>query len=326
MVSKTESHLELFFQPHVLAFDMLCRTRSFSRAGEILGVSQSTVSRRVAAIEDELGVELVQRGVRPLQLTHEGQLLAEILRKEVEAVDSGLLDVLQCGLRKIHLRMGCITSLQDCLDTPVIKAFSDTVSRIKFRHGTSTKLLSEFDVNELDLFVSSQPFLNREDVYRRFAFSEPNVIVAPAAARLPEVPSWENLRFCGLPKIGLSARTSNGEFERQYFHKLGIEFVESIETDDFDPFLDMVEEGLGWGIVTPVFLLSDADRRGNLRLYPMPEPVVKREIYVLARNEETYRRLADRLTGITRREVSRLYEEVFVPKWPWLASALSFED
>ena len=32
-----------FFQPQILAFDMVCKTRSFSEAGKALGVSQSNI-------------------------------------------------------------------------------------------------------------------------------------------------------------------------------------------------------------------------------------------------------------------------------------------
>jgi len=41
---------------------------SFSRAARVLGVRQSAVSRRIQALEDELGVSLFERqlnGVRP---------------------------------------------------------------------------------------------------------------------------------------------------------------------------------------------------------------------------------------------------------------------
>ena len=40
-----------FFQPQILAFDMVCKTRSFSEAGKALGVSQSNISRRVLSLE-----------------------------------------------------------------------------------------------------------------------------------------------------------------------------------------------------------------------------------------------------------------------------------
>lgn len=47
--------------------------RSVSRAAEAHGVTQSAVSQRIMALERDLGVQLIDRSKRPLQLTEAGQ-------------------------------------------------------------------------------------------------------------------------------------------------------------------------------------------------------------------------------------------------------------
>jgi len=47
--------------------------RSVSKAAEANGVTQSAVSQRLAALERELGVQLIDRSKRPLQLTEAGE-------------------------------------------------------------------------------------------------------------------------------------------------------------------------------------------------------------------------------------------------------------
>lgn len=47
--------------------------RSFSRAAEVHGISQSSVSQAVAHLERDLGVQLIDRRTRPLTLTAAGQ-------------------------------------------------------------------------------------------------------------------------------------------------------------------------------------------------------------------------------------------------------------
>jgi DNA-binding transcriptional LysR family regulator len=50
--------------------NVIAETRSFSRAGERLGLSQSTISRRMAALEERLGgMALFHRQTRKLELT-----------------------------------------------------------------------------------------------------------------------------------------------------------------------------------------------------------------------------------------------------------------
>jgi DNA-binding transcriptional LysR family regulator len=50
----------------------VARLRSFSRAAELHDVTQSAVSQRLRSLEEELGVQLIDRSRRPLELTAEG--------------------------------------------------------------------------------------------------------------------------------------------------------------------------------------------------------------------------------------------------------------
>ncbi len=60
----------------LLVFDAAARQRSFTRAAGELFLTQSAVSRQIAALEAELGVPLFVRRHRALDLTDDGQRLA----------------------------------------------------------------------------------------------------------------------------------------------------------------------------------------------------------------------------------------------------------
>lgn len=59
------------------AFSYVVETGSFSRAAELLGVSQPTVSAHVSALERELGLTLIARTTREAGPTEAGRLLFE---------------------------------------------------------------------------------------------------------------------------------------------------------------------------------------------------------------------------------------------------------
>ncbi len=65
-------------------FAAVAETGSFSKAARALYVSHSTTSRGVAALEEELGVKLIERGNAVFGLTEAGERLLprakEILR------------------------------------------------------------------------------------------------------------------------------------------------------------------------------------------------------------------------------------------------------
>ena len=62
--------------------------RSFSKAARVLGVPKSRVSRRVALLEGRLGVRLLERSTRSLNVTEVGQQVYEHARVAVEEADA----------------------------------------------------------------------------------------------------------------------------------------------------------------------------------------------------------------------------------------------
>jgi DNA-binding transcriptional LysR family regulator len=61
----------------IAVFVRVAQLGSFSRAAQVLGMPVSTVSRRVTALEDALGVTLLQRSTRKLSLTVQGRAYYE---------------------------------------------------------------------------------------------------------------------------------------------------------------------------------------------------------------------------------------------------------
>lgn len=72
-------------------FVAVARSGSFSLGARQLYISHSTTSRAIAALEEELGVRLVERGNRVLGLTAAGTVLLreaeELLKRAAEAAD-----------------------------------------------------------------------------------------------------------------------------------------------------------------------------------------------------------------------------------------------
>jgi DNA-binding transcriptional LysR family regulator len=58
-------------------FQAVAREQSFTRAAEVLGLTQPAVTRQIAALERDLGVELIERRGRAFSLTPAGRLVDE---------------------------------------------------------------------------------------------------------------------------------------------------------------------------------------------------------------------------------------------------------
>ena len=87
--------LEIYNQlPELLAFVESVELKSFSAAARVLGTTPSAISKRVAKLENRLGIRLLQRTTRSLNLTPEGttyyEEIARLLR-ELEAAEQSII-------------------------------------------------------------------------------------------------------------------------------------------------------------------------------------------------------------------------------------------
>ena len=111
---------------------------SFSRAAEALGYTQSAISQSVAALEDELGVSLLERSRHGVTLSADGALLYPDILAICDA-ESGLSDRISAIQNVLigTVRIGSFTSISCHLLSKVIALFNPKYPGITFEvmHG-----------------------------------------------------------------------------------------------------------------------------------------------------------------------------------------------
>lgn len=78
-------------------FVTVAQAKSFSRAGEMIGLSQSAVSHSVKELERQTGVKLLDRTTREVVLTEAGQQLAGRLERLLDELSSTLREAGRVG-------------------------------------------------------------------------------------------------------------------------------------------------------------------------------------------------------------------------------------
>ncbi len=76
--------------PSILSFVQAAERGSFAAAARALGISSAAVSKNVAALEQSLGVRLMNRTTRSLQLTGEGQAFLTHARVAIDALEQAV--------------------------------------------------------------------------------------------------------------------------------------------------------------------------------------------------------------------------------------------
>ena len=116
----------------LMIFAKVVETNSFSEAARRLSMPTSTVSRRIAELEAQLGVRLLERSTRSLRLTDVGSELLEHAQRSAElgdAVDNIVSNVVSdvSGV----LRLSAPPSISDSLVVPLVNGFQGSYPNVR---------------------------------------------------------------------------------------------------------------------------------------------------------------------------------------------------
>lgn len=124
-------------------FLAVARTGSVSGAGKLLGVQHSTVSRRLNALEEKLGVHLVQRSTGGYRLTPAGEDFrnaSERVESEVVSVENILLG--QDKQLRGPIRVTVVNHIAHSLLMPMFARFSQEYPKIELQIQSSNAYIS----------------------------------------------------------------------------------------------------------------------------------------------------------------------------------------
>src|SRR5215469_3730504 len=108
----------------LMIFAKVVEANSFSEAARLLKMPTSTVSRRIAELEDQLGVRLLERSTRSLRLTDVGSEVFEHARRSAELGEAveNIASNHQATVTGL-LRLSAPPSISDSLLAPLVGAF-----------------------------------------------------------------------------------------------------------------------------------------------------------------------------------------------------------
>ena len=258
-----------------------------TRAASALGVTQSAVSQHLTNLESLYSTALLDRSLRPMQLTLTGQALRqhamEILR-QVETVTKDLDQIEQTHIPL--LRVGMLPSLATLL-TPVLieqATLRYQVPSISLYADLSNVHQQLIKSRQVDLLVTSQPFYDLDGLARRSILEETFLLILP-----PEFGDFDGdlLQLAQrLPMIRFSPSTPVGLLIDQHLRRCRIDFERGFDADRTTMIMAAVEAGHGFSILSPTLLLDGIIEGMELTILPLPIKPLRRRIMLVNREEE----------------------------------------
>ncbi len=170
-------------------FLMVAKEQSFTKAADRLKITQPTLSRQLAALEDELGVQLFNRGRRNITLTNEGVLLK---RRALEIVD--LEDKITSefkakdGIVEGKINIGCGEFMAVDTLARICKDFRDKYPLTQFviHTGTADTILEKMNKGLIDIGLFLEPVSTQGMDYIRIQGCDHWVVTMKADDELAE--------------------------------------------------------------------------------------------------------------------------------------------
>lgn len=141
---------------HLRYFKTVAELGSFSSAARSLGVAQPALSRHMKGLEEQLGVVLVRRGARGIQLTGHGERLLEFSSSLLRQFDL-LPDIVADRTNAVRGRVvvGFPTSVCSMLARPLIRAARQRLPEVQLHviESLSGFLREWIEAGRLDICV-----------------------------------------------------------------------------------------------------------------------------------------------------------------------------
>ncbi|PPF22070.1 LysR family transcriptional regulator [Rathayibacter sp. AY1A7] len=258
-------------------FVEVARLGSFTRAAEELHLAQPSLSRRIAALEQDLGSELFHRARSGSTLTPAGELLLPLARRMLADAGSVRRELAElAGLERGRVRFGATPTLCISLVAEVLHAFHSAHPAVELHlaEDGSRSLFDRLARGELDLALVTTSTAAAPGAFTVTPLLVEELVVVSSAAEPP-------LAATGALDLAAVARLPQIVFNFSYdlrrttdaaFAAAGLEPDVVLEGAEMDAVLRFAERGLGVAVV-PAMVLQG---RPGLRSIRIEEPTLEK--------------------------------------------------
>lgn len=258
-----------------IALQKIIEMKSFTKAAEALGYTQSSVSQMIASLENELSMKLLVRSRTGVRLTLEGKELYPFIERTIlqyRAMQEKALEIK--GVETGIIRVGTITSVTCHWMPTLIKGFQQLYPHVQFvfHDGDYTSIQEWIKTGLVDFgFITP------------LAVSGIETIKIKDGEMLAVLPKNHPLgRNATVPLHALTKESfillEEGHYNEplEAFHAIGLEpDIKYTVHDDF-AIMTMVEAGLGVSILAKLML-----RRTDYDIVCLPtDPPIYRELAI----------------------------------------------
>ncbi|WP_185735927.1 LysR family transcriptional regulator [Burkholderia cepacia] len=239
--------------------------RGFAPASRALGIPKSTLSRRIATLEQHLGVRLVQRSTRQFSITDIGQhyynhckavlVEAEAAQDAIEQMRAEPQGVIRmvCPVAMLHARIGAMLA-EFMAGTPLVTVHLEATNRVVDVIGEGV---------DIAIRVRPPPLKDSDLVMRVLGERAWCLVASPEVVRQHRIEAPTDLGGCPILDFGPPQPQHAWPLDGPDGVQTTIRFVPRFVTDDMISLRQAAVAGAGV-VQLPTMMVCDEIRRGEL--------------------------------------------------------------
>jgi DNA-binding transcriptional LysR family regulator len=253
-------------------FAAVVESGGFSAAGRALGVPKSRLSKRIAQLEERLGVRLLQRTTRRFVVTEVGERFYGHCRAVLEEARAAqdAVDELRAEPRGV-VRLSCPVSLVQSVLAYVLPDFMVMYPKLQVRVLSSNRRVDLLGEGyDLAIRVRSKLDTDANMIVRSFGNSRVLPVASPALLKAQGHPR-EPADLSRLPALSMQEHEGAQVWELidAKGQRVSVEMQARLISGDFVVLLEAARRGLGVTLL-PEFVCAPAIARGDLEVV-LPE-------------------------------------------------------
>ncbi len=271
----------MFTLHQMSAFECVARSGSLTQAAATLGVSQPALSRTIRLLEAELGVQLLFRTGRGVELTEGGQVFLDFCRETLDNVRAVRLKLEELSTTlQGSARIAMPTGIASMTMAPFVTRFNELfpVARIHVSEAFTGDIVRRLSTGAVDVGViytgPASQAISRENV-----LGEDIYLVGPpdaAAVQVSEIGLHEVLK---LPLILPTRQEGVRGLLDRAISDLGQQANVVIELDATVSLLDLIRQEKGYGLF-PYCVVKQEVESGALQASRIVDPCLTRDIAI----------------------------------------------
>lgn len=261
------------------SFITISETKNITKAAGLLNIVQPAVSRQIHLLEEELGVNLFERGRHGMHLTHEGKVLEGYARRALKEIEAAKIELTSSdeGL-KGTINIGILASLSELLSVSLMRVIKKKYPKVNLKisvgySGNLTEWLEKGDIDLALIYGSvSSKFIDVQPIIREQLW-----LIGPYDSDLKYDQKLELAQVALYPLILPYAPHRLRTLIEQGFNEENCSLNIAVEINDLNVQKQLVKERFGFTILPLVSVKNDLQKQ-SIKVAPINNSSFTRDI------------------------------------------------